>query len=69
MYVYGWGLMNAWYDENSVTRFSFWTSGLQAFVGMSAVQGETRCEALEGLKIITNGLGLFLILIDPNASI
>ncbi len=37
-----------------MTSFSFCTSGLQAFVGMSALQGETRCEALEGLRIIAN---------------
>lgn len=43
--------MNVWYDKNP---FSLCMSGLQAFVGMSAPQGETRCEALEGLKIIAN---------------
>lgn len=34
--------------------FDFCTSGLQVFVGTSALQEETRCEALEGLEIIAN---------------
>lgn len=54
--------MNVWYDKNSMTPFAFCTSGLQVFVGMSALQGETRCEALERLNIIVNVFWLLFYL-------
>lgn len=59
--------MNVWYDKNSKTPFAFCTSGLQVFVGMSSLQGETRCEALERLNIIANVFWLLFISIDPSA--